>query len=112
VKERSYSSNNKNSDISVDKEKFLRSELGRFELQQSCKANFQTRSSGGRKHEDDESSKQKQQQKVVREEEDTVCRVLWRLAGFELLFFSEVSQDLMCGLAKNAVEITSPCFTF
>jgi hypothetical protein len=57
VNERSYSSNNKNS----DKEKFLRSELGRSELQQSCKANFHTRSPGGRKHEDDENSKQKQQ---------------------------------------------------
>ncbi len=28
-------------------------------------------------------------------------------AGFELLFVSELSQELTCGLAKKAVEITS-----
>jgi glycosyltransferase involved in cell wall biosynthesis len=47
----------------------------------------------------------------LRDRKWTVCRVFWRLAGFELLFVSEVSQELTCSLAKKAVEITSLCFT-
>jgi len=47
----------------------------------------------------------------LRDRKWTVCRVFWRLAGFELLFVWELSQELTCGLAKKAVEITSLCFT-
>jgi hypothetical protein len=39
------------------------------------------------------------------ERKRTDCRVFWRLEGFELLFFSEASEELTCGLAKKAVEI-------
>jgi len=86
--------------------------LGDLSGNKAAKANFHTTSSGGRKHEDDENSKQRQQKKVARQEVDTVCRVFWRLAGFELLFVRELSQKLPCGLAKKAVEITNLYFTF
>jgi hypothetical protein len=48
----------------------------------------------------------------LRDRKWTVCRVFWRLAGFELLFVSELSQKLTCGPAKKAVEIANLYFTF
>lgn len=106
VKGRSYSSNNKNSALCRQRkvpsiwawETWAATKLqSQFSHKEFGRRTMSTASRGSNRR--------------LRDRKWTVCRVFCRLAGFELLFVSELSQKLTCGLAKKAVEITSLHFT-
>ncbi len=110
VKGRSYSSNNKNSALCRQRKV---PSIWAWEIWAATKLQKPIFTQRVREEESTRTMRtaSRGSNRRLRDRKWTVCRVFWRLAGFELLFVSELSQELTCGLAKKAVEITSLCFT-
>jgi hypothetical protein len=99
VKERSYSSNNKNSDLCRQRKV---PSIWAWDIWAATKlqSQFSNKEFGRKKSKRTMRTASRSSNRRLCERKRTVCRVWRRLAGFDLLLFSEVSQELTCGLAK------------